>query len=223
MKALKPPGQFSSYEILAIGKEKIVCHDKYDGKRVICFFRPEYRYYRKESTSFVKARFYLTKILHLLYPNNFPDMHWTGYEPLAYALEKVKTDPEHQRFNRMATLLNQGIGSYDGIESLQDKEEERLGSLRDKLFHQYKCLGIEIDEGIINFSINPESGVLMYLDHFNPWAFHRGRCGNEMKETFNLSSVQDAISKIENAQDKIRAERFLSRLIALFEEEKKNM
>lgn len=216
VKPLKPPYPFDDYEILAIGQEKIVCYDPHNKQRVICFFRPGYR---SESKRFIKARFYLTKILHLLFPDNIPDMIWTGYKPLAYASKKVETDHEHQEFNRLATRYHQGEWRLsERLNEMENEHFKKYGSCCWDLRKKLMDLEVFIDKGEVNFAISPDSGAVLYLDHVDPWYFPRGK-GYGVKEWFNYSKIEHVIDRLKPKERK-RVEKFLMRLRVLFEEEK---
>src|SRR3989338_10688468 len=80
------------------GSEKRVFHDVDHPRGVVGVFHDEVNYRGPE---YAKAQFYLTKILHLLLPNNIPDMHLAATEPRVVALDKVVLSHAQEDFNEV--------------------------------------------------------------------------------------------------------------------------
>lgn len=81
---------------IGVGSEKRIYNDPINKDRVIAKFHEHI----EETVNQTKARYYLTKILHLLLPKNIPDMHWTGSDPHAYAIDKVEVDESHKKLQK---------------------------------------------------------------------------------------------------------------------------
>ena len=55
-----------------------------------------YKEYAEETPEEVKARFYLTKILHFLYPHNIPALHLSASRPQVIVVQRVHENVGHQ-------------------------------------------------------------------------------------------------------------------------------
>ncbi len=78
-------------EKIGEGAEKIVYRHKHDKEKVVGVFHK--KYYTKETVRQIKSRFYLTKLLHILYPKNFPDMHLAASDPQMVIVDYVEGKP----------------------------------------------------------------------------------------------------------------------------------
>jgi hypothetical protein len=83
-------------EKLGTGAEKTVYTDPDNEKLAKAVFHKEARETTSDGTEqtpeYIKARFYLTKILHLLYPKNIPDMHMSASEPNMIVVDRAEHD-----------------------------------------------------------------------------------------------------------------------------------
>lgn len=148
------PDKFTPENLLGQpGGEKSVYEDPDNPDLAIGIFHT----YRKETPHQVKARFYLTKILHLLFPKNVPDIHMASSDPHAITVERVGDNKEEK--------------SPDYLEKVRLQEEfERLGVSLDKNKpDNYKC---------------DKDGNVVYVDSFRPWSLYRGElfCGYDSVE-----------------------------------------
>ena len=130
------------------GDEKVVYEDPNSKEKVIAVFKERI----PESPNTVKARFYFTRILHLLFPNNIPDIHWSGSNPHAYSTKRVDED------------LARGIKNSFRLYYKTKKQKEGISELTENL-HQ---LGMGLDIGPYNF-MEDSSGQMLYVDSFWPW------------------------------------------------------
>lgn len=96
--------------------------------------------YLEEAPNFIKARFYLTKILHLLFPKNIPDMKAASFHPNKLVVERKAPSRK----------------TLDG--------RKREDSLRRSL----GALGIILDPYEGNF-IEEKEGSVCYVDSIDPW------------------------------------------------------
>ena len=106
-------------EPIGVGGEKKVYQDPKNPDRVVGIFREHI----EETPNQIKARFYLTKILHLLFPKNIPDMHWAGSEPNAYQADRKEHDERHATL-RDYVLSGEG-DKYIGMSVEVKKDLER--------------------------------------------------------------------------------------------------
>lgn len=79
---------------LGIGNERMVFNDPKNEGRVISVKRsisetPEDQFH------IARVRYYLIKIMHLLFPNNIPDIHFSYSRPDAISRDKVELDEKH--------------------------------------------------------------------------------------------------------------------------------
>lgn len=171
-------------KILGKGMEKIVYEDPNDTNRAIGFFHE----YRSEPPEIVKGRFYLTKILHLLFPKNIPDIHMVSSNPNALVVDKIDGDsvpPDN---------LKKFVSAYY--------------ELRDKL----SDLDIPADSAHINYKFDTK-GDFYYVDSFNPWS----RVISHENLNFDLEKIRMAINGLESDKREL-AISYLDRLLKLYKE-----
>lgn len=123
------------------GGEKTVYELQNDPKKVVGFFHESV----KETPNIIKARYYLTKIIHLLFPNNVPDMHMAASNPHAIISDKVmrSNNPDLPR------------PTYSQMTEIADR------------FEQAGVYGLDL-AGAENF-IRDTSNNIFYVDSFTPW------------------------------------------------------
>ncbi|MBI2023178.1 hypothetical protein HYT01_01270 [Candidatus Giovannonibacteria bacterium] len=208
-------------EHLGTGAEKEVYTDPNNRDRVVAYFREHV----DETPNQIKARFYLTKILHLLMPKNIPDMHWAGSDPHAYQTDKIEVDENHKIMQEYVDLAREAHHKkYKINEELSDK----IFEIGDKVFSdndviafkdRVKEIGVNsLDHASINFSKNSEGNV-QYLDSFYAWKF---RNDGSPKLFFDFDILEAAIKELPE-KDQKSASNFLRRLKELYEEEKKQV
>ncbi len=79
---------------LGIGNERVVFNDPKNEDRIISVRRsisetPEALFY------IARVRYHLIKIMHLLFPDNIPDIHFSYSRPEAMSRDKVELDEKH--------------------------------------------------------------------------------------------------------------------------------
>src|SRR3989344_2951662 len=191
-------------EQIGLGSEKIVYQDRNNPDKVIGVFEE----WEKKTPNQMKGMFYLTKILHLLLPKNIPDMHWAGSESRAYQSTKVEHDDRHK-------VLNSGMSGVANI-SREEVEEsiEDDSNVRD-LQKELEKLGIKsLDYAPVNYSSDSEGNIL-YLDTFYVW---KKRNDGGLKLFCDFDKLESAFAQLSGA-DRAKAEKYLSRLKKLYEEE----
>lgn len=72
---------------LGMGSEKVVYPYGDDGDRVVAFIYNSHD--RSTSAGDMKGKFYAGKLLHVLMPENFPDVHMTGSQPPMIIAERI--------------------------------------------------------------------------------------------------------------------------------------
>lgn len=173
------------------GWEKTVYRHKHDKERVVGVFDKEHV---TETICQIKSRFYLTKIFHILYPDNFPNLHLSASNPHIVVVDYVKGD---------------AMAEKDILQALALETEVRNRT------------GVSMDLHRENFK-KDEVGNWVYVDTLSAYHIIRFREKWQMHERFNEESLRYAISFLPE-EEKKKALFYLSRLNKLVEEEKKEL
>ncbi len=187
-------------DLIGEGYNKKVYQDHENPDKVVGILDSE-----TETPNQIKARYYLTKILHLLFPKNIMDMHGVASQPNSYQADKGEHDELH-------TILNtgdDGIVSYDEAHKMVESDPE-LKNLAEGM----DALGVPIDDYPHNFSHDSEGNIL-YLDTFEAW---RRYDSGKIDLWFKFDSLDKALAKLPE-DDRAKGEKYLSRLRALYDEE----
>lgn len=169
------------------GSEKEVYINQENPDHVIGVFHED----QKETPYKVKGRFYLTKILHLLFPKNIPDVHLAATDPHLIEIDRVEVD-----------------NSVSNRELLENKDKKAL-------YEKTLDLGALLDYHYSNFGYDQE-GNLVYLDSVDPWVV--GSRYVENKCLYDPEKIRVALEKLENDK-KEHGLVFLNRLEELYREE----
>jgi len=192
-------------EYIAGGLEKTVYADPEDPEKIIGLYRLS-----NKSAERMKEIFYITKILHLLFPKNIPNIHLGTSEPNMVKKQRIETDEIHG--------IIQGARERLLETSLRDiaRDSRKINDTKDKIYQsgKYKAflnavgtLGVSIDEAAINYSFDRE-GNIIYLDDIDPdKAFHKNK--------FSEEKFRGAISEISDEATKKLAVHYLERFIEL--------
>lgn len=195
-------------EPLGIGDEKKVYQDKENPDRVIGMYK------RKEiSPEQTKARYYLTKILHILLPKNIPDVHLSTAKPNAIMRKKVELGSAHHTIR--GRMLEKGF---------LNKEKhivEALGTIRNdvriiELKRKLNDIGVNFDDFSGNFGID-NKGNAQYIEDFQPF-----NLSPNYIFVFNYSALEKAIMNLPQKEHD-KAIKYLERLNDLAEEERKSL
>lgn len=215
---------FEGEKFLAEGEEKKVFEvpaKKTRPDMVVSYFRDKERQNEGE----IKAKYYLTKILHFLFPKNVPDIYFSSKRALL--TEKVDTGDRHRRFME----LNKGE------ENLTQSEREELYVLRPELeemvkYSQFveslKRLNLNYDGAFFNFGFDGE-GNIKYVDSFDPWFVNKK---GVLCRGYDVEALTQAIEALPedpsgdqktnfSLRKKERARKYLVELEKLFLEEEK--
>lgn len=128
------------------GADKDVFDHPTDPTKVVAVFKET-----NVNVNEVKRRFYVNKILHMLYPDNIPDISLASSKPMSLILEKA---PGKQLQKALPSLKIK----FHYLEAV------------DKLVKELSSLGVYIDSQYVNFHITREGNV-QYIDDFNG-SFH---------------------------------------------------
>jgi hypothetical protein len=198
----------SNLEQIGTGYEKNVYDHPDDERKLIAFLK------KNEAPRFLKAQYYLTKIAHMLLPNNVPDIHFAGGEEnQALVVEKKSLDEGHNK-TRDNILKFHRTGVPD-IAQADDREAEvhsdsRYAELRNK----FTELRLSYDHGVSNFGLDKE-GNMVYIDTLYPWESIKD---GEVVKSFDKDKLTEAISTLAPDQQKT-ALSYLERLEVLYQEE----
>lgn len=203
--------------LFGVGHEKSVFEDPHHPERLI----KESHETTTESPATVKGRFYLTKLLHRLFPMNVPDIHAaTSVQPQSMTVEKKVLDAQHQELRTLDIRLRQG--------SLSD--EERLRFFRIEKYYRnepaFKRLGmvlsgvgVRVDASGTNFGFD-NRGEAIYIDSFLPWSGTSvsGTGIERFKRRYDPTALAARIQLLPENQRSL-AQRDFQRLEALYLEE----
>ncbi len=167
-----------SSKFLGKGVEKEVYENPHNPKHAVGIFKRE----AAEFPERVRGRFYLTKILHLLFPDNIPDIHSASSDPQMIEVDKIIPD-----------------------EQAVTKNFKKFNSDYCELMDKFDALGIILDPAQVNFKYD-FSGNLVYVDSFDPW--YKG-AGEEL--AFSMDKLKEAIEKL-NSSEKEQCLKYLERL-----------
>lgn len=212
---------------LAEGSEKIVYTDPVFPKRVFKEMkRQEGMPLKTESAEAIKARYYLTKILHLLFPDNIPDIHLAQSEPSMLVAEKINLDEGHLVDAKVAS----NFWHYQAPISKEDSDAAEQHFMQIKKNEKYRDfldslerMGIVVDPEPINFGKNIDSNnsELVYLDSINPFWKNSESENAVWSRNFNSDLLELAIKKLPENK-KTKAMYYLKNLLNLFEKAKKD-
>ena len=152
----------------------------------------------KETPQQIKGRYYLTKILHLLFPKQIPNIHLATSNPHMIEVDRVS--------------VKKLIPKY---ESLEDKPlaerslEDQLLKDRNILFKKILDLGVFPDYHYNNFGYDQDDN-LVYLDSVTPWKNDR-RLYDPKKIVIALNNLSE--------NEKEQGFVFLKRLGDLYQEQ----
>lgn len=172
-------------KFLGKGIEKKVYENPHNPERAVGVFHV----LRPESQETIKARFYLTKIIHLLFPKNIPDMHSVTSDPKTIEVDKIDDDGSLPAEN-----LKRFVPNYH--------------SLVEKLYD----LGLAFDHADVNYKFD-KKGDFYYVDSFLPW---HSRAPEE-PPFLHIEKLKAEIEKLDPAKKEL-ALGYLDRLMILHKE-----
>ncbi len=171
-----------------------------------------------ESVATIKGRFYLTKILHRLFPTHIPDIHRaTSTKPQSITVEKKELDAKHKELQKLEMgFHDSSLNTDERFRLLQGEylygDEPTFKRLRLVL----STVGVKLDKFGLNFGFDPQ-GEAVYVDSFRPW-WEAAVSQNGVKRLvrgYNPVALQAHIQSLPEGQ-KTAAERDFHRLETLF-------
>ncbi len=144
------------------------------------------------SDNYIKADFFLTKIMKLLYPENIPNIHMAAGGNF------------NQTINERVCIDSKKTARF------QDLTSEARGRFADQLEKD----GIYMDRKMDNYVINDE-GKMVYLDSFDPWMIVDTKKGVLIK-TYDAKKLQQVINNRLPISERRKALQYLKRLEDLY-------
>jgi hypothetical protein len=192
------------------GSEKEVYEHPNDPAKVVA----EFRY--AESPKRLRGRFYLTKILHELFPDNLPDISVAATNPHVVIMERKQLDEAHKSLQKFNIK-----GDFVGNFSARYKEfEDKIGE--DRKFKQLKRelaeLGIGLETAAMNFGYDDKNNLVYVDSSFDPWPCYY-HVDDKFERSYDPAKLRNAVNLLEPDRKK-RALKYLERLEILAEEEK---
>ncbi|MFH0792191.1 MAG: hypothetical protein V1905_03190 [bacterium] len=162
----------------------------------------------------LKSAYYLQKIRHCLFPDNFPDIHVVfRAEKNILVSEKIKTEPGH-RAHYLPSWKKTSESSRLENRYFSDIEKDPR---RDELEQAFKEAGLFVDITTYNYS-HDSKGNIVNLDIETGWDYY----AEKIAAFFKPEKVRVAIDKIPDEITKRRASHYLDRLEQLLTEEKQS-
>lgn len=153
----------------------------------------------EKSPNYVKAQYYLTKLVHTLFPVNVPDVYFSSVKDG----NKITVD--------------QRIEVVDGERTKKkDRADQATTRKIDLVKVEFEKLDLNFDPFDWNFNIDKEGNVV-YMDSFRPWL--------DFKQTgvpvlrFNEQAARKMIDNISDNHAKEECSNYLQRISVLFKAE----
>lgn len=168
----------------------------------------------------MKGRFYLTKIVQALLPENIPKIYQIGETREGTQMvdrERIAHTPGHAALQE----ARQEGGSEEDEELAAKQMVKEMGKGMHNLNVELADVGIEIDRGeanVGNYTKN-ETGNVHYLESFKPWEVNPVKHG-EVKVLFDEEALRTAVDGIPDQEVKNECTKHLGRLTELLAEER---
>lgn len=205
----------SGLEKIGEGEAKEVFQDPISKDKVLKLSKYESDESESMRRARAKAKFYFHKILHLVFPENFPDVSGAG--PGIIRAEKIALDERNKKIKLVAEKRHSNEGEYSHEEYREAFEAERKTEADPRyqtLVIKMRALEIPFDTAEVNFSVD-QSGNVKYLDDIDPW---RQIGIKEIKLRFKIQKLEEVINKCD-AEKREQALLYLNRMEKLREKE----
>lgn len=199
-------------EKIGEGDEKVVYIDPRDSKNVLAFHHEGF--YPPPTKNQMKGMFYLTKIAHIFFPKNIPEVRLAATSPNVMRRKRVHFGDEHQTLQQGLYLNRRSVtGEKIGMarEALTTNEAIK------KLQSAFVGCGLPDGNGAHNFGYD-QAGNAQYAEPFQAFTLF----GSELKLQFDPAKIMEAIGRLDG-DDKKRALAHFERLMQVLEEEKKRL
>lgn len=194
------------------GSQNRVFQDPHRPERVIGFYKGGH-----ENPPEVKGRFYLTKILHILFPDNIPDIEFSTSEPSTTGRQKVELGPLHEKVKKYILSVEKERVKPERAGDAEEAEETIETIEKDervqKLIMDLRKVGVRVDAKGVNFGFD-ERGNVKYIEIFP--AYSRD-FGGVVWPSVDMTKLETAIKKLDPEQRQ-RASLYVVRLKKNIEE-----
>ncbi len=173
----------------------------------------------KDTPRQLKGRYYLTKIAHLLLPQNIPDI-----SQVRESAEGKQTIDTERISHTQGHALLQELRQLDKDEEPARKQiiEEMGKEMTDITLKIADIgLGFNIDENVGNYT-KDEKGNVYYLETFKPWQVDTVN-PKELETLFSEEELRKAIKGISNQEMQEKCTQYLDRLLVLLGEEQQEL
>lgn len=203
----------SEQEPLGEGDTNTVFINPHNEQRVIVERKGEREH---DTPRQIKGTYYLTKIVHIFFPNNIPDIYQAGES--GTGTQQIDRERITHSLGQKHLQAARQVGGDE-----QDAKAEMLSEMEPEMIEitsklESIGLGFVIDENVGNYS-KDEAGGVYYLESFKPWAIDSSGCD----VLFDEEALNEAILALPDEAKKEECTRYLDRLLALLEEEKKEL
>ena len=178
----------------------------------------------KDTPRQLKGRYYLTKIAHLLLPNNIPDVYQAGESrdgKQTVDAERISHTPGHARLQelRMSGATKEEQDSV--AEQMAEELEPQMGDLDSELGRIGLDFEIDLDKNLGNYT-KDEQGNVHYLETFKPWQINPLN-PPELEIGFDEEVLREAIQDLPDEKTKEQCNRYLERLLTLLKEDRQEI
>ena len=173
-----------------------------------------------DSPERIKGQFYLTKILHLLFPKNIPDVHRATSQPRTIHTEFVDLDDSHKKLSEYLIQRRQK-GSPDPVMETRDVARSREMHRDQRYISLVKSLeelNPSVDTSTLNYGYDPD-GNIIFVDTFAVW---HNRDGG-IKRAYDPKKLRRKIIKLKDTDKQRRALWYLEQLERLRDEAEKKL
>lgn len=212
-------------KFIAGGSEKRVYEHPTDPEKIVKTYKTENEDFERVNSNKVRARYYLGKLLHILYPKNFPDINLSSSKPNQVVMERKNLDPEHLEIFKIENKAKEAgrslaKGEDDQIYSILEarRHDPSIAELKMRMTE----MGIDLDHGGINYAYDEVRNVI-FVDNVHPWDYTYDEDEEPVHPNFDVKKLTDAIALLESEEERKVAATYLKRLEALFIEEKKRL
>jgi hypothetical protein len=199
-------------EPIGVGHEKKVYDDPHSKERVVGVY---HEHLQNKTLNQVKGRYYLQKILHLLFPKNIPDIHESTQSYVV--TDKKERDIDHMAFQELKKAQLAANEKGEDTSSLYWPIKEKFDAIEDKgnaeanrLIGKLSQMRVVFDSSLINFSTGSDGNVT-YLDTFDPWFIGIAEKHLILIPHYNKEKLLQVINTLEDPE-KSQALKFFYRL-----------
>lgn len=194
----------------AAGSERRIYHHPKKKNKIVAVENVAYQ----RNAQHARQEYYLTKIMHILLPDNIPDIHFYGSKPSMSVRQNVELGPAHQRAQKEMLAYRMDDGNLGHLTSEYYRSSrliEKTPEVR-RLINTLWDFGLNVDTFMGNFGID-EKGNAKYVEPFSALFDYHIR--------YDAKKIKDAIEKLENQTQRRRALKCLERLEALSKKDDK--